>query len=101
MQVEGYAGELSSRERERKPREWPPLVPHRPLSTGIFSKDFERSSTGKSLLASPMVGIMMSFMRITLTIDLDVERLLQHEIRRTDKCLKAVLNYALRLGLGV
>ena len=43
----------------------------------------------------------MSFMRITLTIDLDVERLRQHEIRRTDKCLKAVLNYALRLGLGV
>ena len=28
-------------------------------------------------------------------------RLLQHEIRRTDKSLKAVVNDALRLGLGM
>ena len=43
----------------------------------------------------------MSLMRTTLTIDPDVERLLQHEIRRTDKSLKAVVNDALRLGLGM
>ena len=45
---------------------------------------------GQIILTSPMVGIMMSLMRTTLTIDPDVERLLQHEIRRTDKSLKAV-----------
>ena len=43
----------------------------------------------------------MRLMRTTLTIDPDVERLLQHEIRRTDKSLKAVVNDALRLGLGM
>ena len=47
-----------------------------------------------------MVGIMMPLMRTTLTIDPDVERLLQHEIRRTGKSLKAVVNDALRLGAG-
>ena len=31
----------------------------------------------------------------------DVERLLQHEIRRTDRSLKTVVNDALRLGLGM
>ena len=43
----------------------------------------------------------MTFMRTTLTIDPDVERLLQHEIRRTERSLKAVVNDALRLGLGM
>ena len=39
-------------------------------------------------------------MRTTLTIEPDVERLLQREMRRTDKSMKAVLNEALRVGLG-
>ena len=39
-------------------------------------------------------------MRTTLTIEPDVERLLQREVRRTDKSMKAVVNDALRLGLG-
>ena len=43
---------------------------------------------------------MLILMRTTLTIDPDVERLLQHEIRRTGRSLKAVVNDALRLGLG-
>lgn len=43
----------------------------------------------------------MILMRTTLTIDPDVERLLQQEIRRTDKTLKAVVNDALRRGLGM
>ena len=55
----------------------------------------------KSILTSPTIGIMMTFMRTTLTIDPDVERLLQHEIRRTERSLKAVVNDALRLGLGM
>ena len=44
---------------------------------------------------------MMTLMRTTLTIDPDVERLLRHETRRTDKSLKTVVNDALRLGLGL
>ena len=44
---------------------------------------------------------MITLMRTTLTIDPDVERLLQHEIRRTDRSLKSVVNDALRLGLGL
>lgn len=48
-----------------------------------------------------MIGIMMIIMRTTLTIDPDVERLLQHEIRRTDSSLKTVVNDALRRGLGM
>ena len=43
----------------------------------------------------------MILMRTTLTIDPDVERLLQQEIRRTDKSLKTVVNDALRRGLGM
>ena len=39
-------------------------------------------------------------MRTTLTIDPDVELLLQREMRRTDRSLKAVVNEALRIGLG-
>ena len=42
----------------------------------------------------------MTVMRTTLTIEPDVERLLQREVRRTDKSMKAVVNDALRLGLG-
>lgn len=38
-------------------------------------------------------------MKTTLTIEPDVERLLQHAIRRTGKSMKAVVNDALRLGL--
>ena len=43
----------------------------------------------------------MSHMRTTLTLDADVEQLLQREIRRTDRSMKAVVNDALRLGLGM
>lgn len=43
---------------------------------------------------------MMSPMRTTLTIDADVELLLQQEMRRTNKSMKAIVNEALRLGLG-
>ena len=39
-------------------------------------------------------------MRTTLTIDPDVEQLLQREMRRTGKGMKAVVNDALRHGLG-
>ena len=39
-------------------------------------------------------------MRTTLTIDADVERLLQREMRRTNGSMKAVVNDALRVGLG-
>ena len=41
-----------------------------------------------------------AYMRTTLTIDPDVERLLQREMRRTDRSMKAVVNDALRVGLG-
>jgi hypothetical protein len=40
-------------------------------------------------------------MRTTLTLDPDVEKRLQQEMRRTGKGMKAVVNEALRLGLGV
>ena len=40
-------------------------------------------------------------MRTTLTIEPDVERLLRREMRRTDRSMKAVVNDALRLGLGM
>ncbi len=39
-------------------------------------------------------------MRTTLTLDPDVEQLLQRALRRTDRSMKAVINDALRLGLG-
>lgn len=39
-------------------------------------------------------------MRTTLTIEPDVEQLLQREMRRTDRNMKAVVNDALRHGLG-
>ena len=40
-------------------------------------------------------------MRTTLTIDSDVEQLLQREMRRTNRSMKAVVNDALRVGLGI
>ena len=40
-------------------------------------------------------------MRTTLTIDPDVEMLIQREMRRTERSMKAVVNDALRIGLGV
>lgn len=39
-------------------------------------------------------------MRTTLTVDPDVELLLQREMRRTNRSMKAVVNDALRIGLG-
>ena len=44
---------------------------------------------------------MMSSMRIKLTLDPDVEQLLRREMRRTNKSMKAVVNKALRIGLGM
>ena len=38
-------------------------------------------------------------MRTTLTLEQDVEKLLQREMQRTDRSMKAVLNDALRIGL--
>ena len=43
----------------------------------------------------------MPLMRTTLTIDSDVEQLLQREMRRTNRSMKTVVNDALRVGLGV
>ena len=43
----------------------------------------------------------MPIMRTTLTIDSDVEQLLQREMRRTNRSMKAVVNDALRAGLGM
>lgn len=40
-------------------------------------------------------------MRTTLTIEPDVAQLLRQEIRRSDKSMKAVVNDALRIGLGM
>ena len=40
-------------------------------------------------------------MRTTLTIDSDVERLLRREMRRTNRSMEAVVNDALRVGLGM
>jgi len=47
------------------------------------------------------MGIKMPCMRTTLTIDSDVEQLLQREMRRTNRSMKAVVNDALRAGLGI
>ena len=43
----------------------------------------------------------MPNMRTTLTIEPDVEQLLKRELRRTNRSAKAVVNDALRVGLGV
>ena len=43
----------------------------------------------------------MPLMRITLTIDPEVEKLLLREMRRTNCGMNAVVNDALRTGLGV
>ncbi|MCY4002462.1 MAG: hypothetical protein OXF33_01955 [Rhodospirillales bacterium] len=54
-----------------------------------------------SILTAASAHIMMPTMRTTLTIDADVELLLQREIRRTNRSMKAVVNDALRVGLGI
>ena len=51
-------------------------------------------------LKRPALPIMMPDMRTTLTLEPDVEQLLRQEMRRTDRSMKAVVNEALRLGLG-
>lgn len=43
----------------------------------------------------------MTPMRTTLTIEPDVAQLLRREIRRSDRSMKAVVNDALRAGLGI
>ena len=40
-------------------------------------------------------------MRTTLTLDRDVAERVRKDVRRTGKSLKAVVNEALRLGLGL
>ena len=54
-----------------------------------------------SILTSHKQVIMMPSMRTTLTIEPDVAQLLRREIRRSDKSMKAVVNDALRIGLGL
>ncbi len=44
---------------------------------------------------------MMPYMRTTLTLEPDVEQLIRQEMRQTNSSMKAVVNNALRLGLGV
>ncbi|MDE2789508.1 MAG: hypothetical protein OXI81_03680 [Paracoccaceae bacterium] len=44
---------------------------------------------------------MMTNMRTTLTLEPDVEQLLRQEMQRTGSGMKAVVNSALRLGLGM
>jgi len=44
---------------------------------------------------------MMTQMRTTLTIEPDVAQFLRREIRRSDRSMKAVVNDALRIGLGM
>ena len=44
---------------------------------------------------------MMPRMRTTLTLNPDVEKLLQRKMRRTHNSMKAVVNDALRSGLGI
>ena len=44
---------------------------------------------------------MMSRVRTTLTLEPDVAARLKQEIRRSGKSLKALVNDALRLGLGL
>ena len=53
------------------------------------------------ILMSVEPHITVRFMRTTLTIDPDVERLLRREMRRTGRSMKAVVNDALRTGLGI
>ena len=43
----------------------------------------------------------MLLMRTTLTIDPDVEQLLQREMRRTNESMQVVVNDASRFGLGL
>ena len=43
----------------------------------------------------------MPHMRTTLTIEPDVSHLLRREMRRSDRSMKAVVNEALRIGLGM
>ena len=40
-------------------------------------------------------------MRTTLTIEADIEQVLLREMRRSDRSMKAVVNDALRIGLGM
>lgn len=40
-------------------------------------------------------------MRTTLTLESDVARRIKHEIQRSGKGMKAVVNEALRIGLGL
>ncbi len=53
------------------------------------------------ILTSESWYIMMPTMRTTLTIDRDVEQLLRREMQRTGSSMKAVVNDALRVGLGI
>ena len=53
------------------------------------------------ILKSSMMLIRMIPTRTTLTIEPDVELLLEREMRRTDKSMKAAVNDALRIGLGM
>ena len=55
----------------------------------------------EDILTSHRSGIMIPNMRTTLTLDPDVARRLKSEMGRTGTGLKAVVNQALRIGLGM
>ena len=53
------------------------------------------------ILTSSITYIRLPLMRTTLTIEPDVEQALLRELQRTDRSMKAVVNDALRIGLGM
>jgi hypothetical protein len=51
-------------------------------------------------LTASLFGIMLSFVRTTVTLDKDVERLLRDAMHRSRTSFKKTLNAAVRAGLG-
>ncbi len=51
-------------------------------------------------LDSNILGVMMPYMRTTVTIDADTESLLREEMARTGVSFKQALNQAVRQSLG-
>jgi hypothetical protein len=52
------------------------------------------------ILTLPGQGIMMPYMRTTLTLDPDVVQLLEEEAHRQRRPFKQIVNDAIRRGLG-
>ena len=53
------------------------------------------------ILTATMTSIMMLTMRTTLTLDPEVARRIRSEVRRSGKSFKAVVNDAIKAGLGL